>query len=80
MPKAGDIDYKVLELDLGSGVLRAVSGPRRPHDRLDLPALKGKMGELNESRRPRAVTASRRASKSVSRPTYLASISATATY
>jgi len=46
MPKAGDIDYsEIVELDIGS-VVPAVSGPRRPHDRLDLPALKGKMGEL----------------------------------
>ena len=46
MPKAGDLDYsEVIELDLGS-VVPAVSGPRRPHDRLDLPALKSKMTEL----------------------------------
>jgi len=46
MPKAGDIDYsEIVELDIGS-VVPAVSGPRRPHDRLDLPALKGKMSEL----------------------------------
>jgi aconitate hydratase len=46
MPKKGDIDYTdVVELDL-STVRPAVSGPRRPHDRMDLPELKGKFAEL----------------------------------
>jgi aconitate hydratase len=46
MPKKGDIDYsEIVELDLAT-VVPAVSGPRRPHDRLDLPALKGKFREL----------------------------------
>ena len=46
IPKKGDIDYsEIVELDLGS-VKAAVSGPRRPHDRLDLDALKGKFNEL----------------------------------
>ncbi|MGQ0749815.1 MAG: aconitate hydratase AcnA [Betaproteobacteria bacterium] len=46
IPKKGDIDYsEVVELDLGT-VKAAVSGPRRPHDRLDLDALKGKFSEL----------------------------------
>ena len=46
MPKKGDIDYsEIVELDLAK-VVPAVSGPRRPHDRLDLPALKGKFKEL----------------------------------
>ncbi|MGQ0524481.1 MAG: aconitate hydratase AcnA [Betaproteobacteria bacterium] len=46
MPAKGDIDYsEVVELDLGT-VKAAVSGPRRPHDRLDLDALKGKFNEL----------------------------------
>ena len=46
IPKKGDIDYsEVVELDL-STVKAAVSGPRRPHDRLDLDALKGKFNEL----------------------------------
>ncbi|RPI43881.1 MAG: aconitate hydratase AcnA [Betaproteobacteria bacterium] len=46
MPKAGDIDYsEVVELDV-STVVPAVSGPRRPHDRLDLPELKTKFAEL----------------------------------
>src|SRR4051812_5191479 len=40
MPKKGEIDYsEVVELDL-STVRPSVSGPRRPHDRIDLPALK----------------------------------------
>ena len=46
MPKKGDIDYsEIVELDL-STVKPAVSGPRRPHDRLDLPALGAKFEEL----------------------------------
>ncbi|MGH8617100.1 MAG: aconitate hydratase AcnA [Burkholderiales bacterium] len=46
MPKDGDIDYsEVVQLDL-AGVKPAVSGPRRPNDRLDLPAIKGKFREL----------------------------------
>jgi len=46
MPKPGDVDYSdVYELDLGT-VVPAVSGPRRPHDRLDLPVLKDKFSEL----------------------------------
>ena len=46
MPKKGDIDYSdVVELDI-STVKPAVSGPRRPHDRIDLPDLKGKFTEL----------------------------------
>jgi len=46
MPKKGDIDYSaVVELDL-STVKPAVSGPRRPHDHLDLPAIGGKYREL----------------------------------
>ena len=44
MPKKGDIDYSdVVELDLAS-IKPAVSGPRRPHDRLDLPELKKNSG------------------------------------
>ena len=39
MPKVGDIDYSaVVELDL-STVKPAVSGPRRPHDHMDLPKI-----------------------------------------
>ncbi len=46
MPKKGDIDYSdVVELDI-STVKPTVSGPRRPHDRLDLDELKGKFTEL----------------------------------
>jgi aconitate hydratase len=46
MPKKGDIDYsEVVELDLAS-IKPAVSGPRRPHDRLELPELKSKFKEL----------------------------------
>ena len=46
MPKKGEIDYsEVVELDL-STVKPAVSGPRRPHDRIDLPDLKAKFQEL----------------------------------
>ncbi|MBI3041373.1 MAG: aconitate hydratase AcnA [Betaproteobacteria bacterium] len=46
MPKKGDIDYsEVVELDL-STVKPAVSGPRRPHDHLDLPKLGAKYREL----------------------------------
>jgi aconitate hydratase len=46
MPKKGEIDYsEVVEFDL-STVKPAVAGPRRPHDRIDLPALKSKFQEL----------------------------------
>jgi aconitate hydratase len=46
MPKAGDIDYsEVVELDLAS-IKPAVSGPRRPHDRLELADIKNKFTEL----------------------------------
>jgi len=46
MPRKGDIDYsEVVELDLAT-VKPAVSGPRRPHDRIDLAAIKAKFQEL----------------------------------
>ncbi|MEO7728325.1 MAG: aconitate hydratase AcnA [Burkholderiales bacterium] len=46
MPKKGDIDYsEVVELDLSS-IKPAVSGPRRPHDRLELTEVKSKFKEL----------------------------------
>ena len=46
MPKKGEIDYsEVVEFDL-STVKPAVAGPRRPHDRIDLPDLKVKFQEL----------------------------------
>ncbi len=46
MPKKGDLDYtEVVELDI-SAVKPAVSGPRRPHDHIDLPKLKGRFADL----------------------------------
>src|SRR5262249_2129655 len=46
MPKKGDIDYsQVVELDL-STVKPAVSGPRRPHDHMELSQLGGRYREL----------------------------------
>jgi aconitate hydratase len=40
IPKKGEVDYtKVLELDL-STITPCVSGPKRPQDRIELPALK----------------------------------------
>jgi len=46
MPKKGEIDYsELVELDL-STVKPAVAGPRRPHDRIDLPDLKARYQEL----------------------------------
>ncbi|MBC7779123.1 MAG: aconitate hydratase AcnA [Proteobacteria bacterium] len=46
MPKAGAIDYsETCAFDL-STVKPAVSGPRRPHDRLDLPDIKATMRDL----------------------------------
>jgi aconitate hydratase len=46
MPKLGDIDYsQVVELDL-STIKPAVSGPSRPHERIDLPGIKDRFQEL----------------------------------
>jgi aconitate hydratase len=46
MPKKGQIDYtEVVELDL-STVKPTVSGPRRPHDRIDLLKLGARFNEL----------------------------------
>jgi aconitate hydratase len=46
MPRKGDIDYSaIVELDL-STVKPAVSGPRRPHDHMDLPLIGSKYREL----------------------------------
>jgi len=46
MPAKGDIDYSVdLDLDL-STVQPSVAGPKRPQDRIDLPSLKSRFGEL----------------------------------
>jgi aconitate hydratase len=46
MPRNGQLDYSdVVELDLAT-VTPAVSGPRRPHDRIDLPKIKSRFAEL----------------------------------
>lgn len=46
IPRKGEIDYtKVIDLDLSS-IRPCVSGPKRPQDRIDLPALKEKFSEL----------------------------------
>lgn len=46
MPEKGTIDYSVdLELDLGS-VQPGVAGPKRPQDRINLPALKSTFSSL----------------------------------
>jgi aconitate hydratase len=46
IPKAGEIDYsRTLELDLSS-VRPSVAGPKRPQDRIELPALKNAMAQL----------------------------------
>jgi len=46
IPKRGECDYsQVLELDLGD-VTPAVAGPKRPQDRIELPALKTKFQSL----------------------------------
>ncbi|MBI3041897.1 MAG: aconitate hydratase AcnA [Betaproteobacteria bacterium] len=46
IPSKGDCDYtRVIELDLAS-VKPSVAGPRRPQDRIDLGAIKGRFQEL----------------------------------
>jgi aconitate hydratase len=46
MPRAGDIDYSLtIDFDLG-GVHPGVAGPKRPQDRIDLPALGLRFAEL----------------------------------
>ncbi len=46
MPQAGQCDYSTtLELDLGS-IHPSVAGPKRPQDRIELPNLKSKFGDL----------------------------------
>jgi aconitate hydratase len=46
IPRRGEVDYsEVVELDL-SAVRPAVAGPKRPQDRIDLPALKETFREL----------------------------------
>ncbi|MFZ5723380.1 MAG: aconitate hydratase [Pseudomonadota bacterium] len=46
MPKAGDIDYtRTLTLDLAS-IVPALAGPKRPQDRIALPAMKAQFEKL----------------------------------
>ena len=46
IPAAGEIDYsQTLELDIGS-IVPCVAGPKRPQDRIDLPALKDRFQQL----------------------------------
>ncbi len=46
IPSGGDCDYSVvLELDLGD-VAPSVAGPKRPQDRINLPELKERFGDL----------------------------------
>ncbi|MCB1025266.1 MAG: aconitate hydratase, partial [Acidobacteria bacterium] len=46
IPKVGEVDYtKVIDLDLGA-IKPAVSGPKRPQDRIDLDNFKKKFNEL----------------------------------
>jgi aconitate hydratase len=46
VPRAGDIDYShVIELDLAS-IVPSVAGPKRPQDRIDVPALKATFERL----------------------------------
>lgn len=46
VPMAGEVDYtQELELDLGS-IVPSVSGPKRPQDRIDVPALKDTFNRL----------------------------------
>ncbi len=46
IPSAGQIDYsKTLDLDIGS-IVPCVAGPKRPQDRIDLPALKTRFQQL----------------------------------
>lgn len=48
VPRAGEIDYtQVIELDLG-GIVPSVAGPKRPQDRIDVPALKSTFNRLME--------------------------------
>jgi aconitate hydratase len=46
IPSAGDINYStLLELDLDE-IVPSVAGPKRPQDRIELPAIKDKFNEL----------------------------------
>jgi len=48
IPKQGEIDYSVdLELDI-STIVPCVSGPKRPQDRIEVPALKDRFSSLLE--------------------------------
>ncbi|MGJ8652816.1 MAG: aconitate hydratase [Opitutaceae bacterium] len=49
IPKKGDVDYSVdLELDI-STIVPCVSGPKRPQDRIEVPALKERFSKLLET-------------------------------
>ena len=49
MPKAGEIEYtKCLDLDLGT-IVPSVAGPRKPQERIDVPALKNTFQKLLET-------------------------------
>jgi aconitate hydratase len=46
MPQSGDIDYSAeLAIDLGE-IRPSVAGPKRPQDRIELPAMKSRFAEL----------------------------------
>ena len=46
IPRKGEVDYtKTLELDLGT-VMPCVAGPKRPQDRIEVPALKERFNQL----------------------------------
>ncbi|MBC2600953.1 aconitate hydratase [Puniceicoccus vermicola] len=46
IPKKGDVEYtQVLDLDIGS-VVPCTAGPKRPQDRIDIPALKQTFSDL----------------------------------
>ena len=48
IPRKGQVDYtKSIDLDLGT-IVPCVSGPKRPQDRIDVPALKKRFYELFE--------------------------------
>jgi aconitate hydratase len=52
IPRKGDVDYtKVLELDLGC-VRASVAGPKRPQDRIELPALKSSFVNMLQTEAP----------------------------
>ncbi|MEM7312283.1 MAG: aconitate hydratase AcnA, partial [Planctomycetota bacterium] len=46
IPRLGEVEYSAdVEVDLGS-IQPSVAGPKRPQDRIEVPALKAKFGEL----------------------------------